>query len=79
MRQGSGALSKALEAKVERVARRLRKPRRAILKEAIEEYLTRHDPQAITEAMNRVADAVDTRLDPALATAAAGMLRRSEW
>lgn len=29
--------------------------------------------------MNRVADAIDTRLDPALAGAAQSILERTEW
>jgi len=37
---------------------------------AIEEYVVRHDPEAVTDAMNRVAEAIDTRPDPALAGAA---------
>jgi antitoxin MazE6 len=68
-----------LEAKVERVARRLRKPRRLVLKEAIDEYVARHDPDAVTEAMNRVADTIDTRSDPAIAAIARRVLERSEW
>lgn len=79
MKQESPSLPKALEAKVTRVARRLRKPRRVVLKEAIEEYASRHDPEAVTEAMNRVAAVVDTRLDPGLAAASRKVLERTEW
>ncbi len=79
MRQQSASLPKRLEAKVAHVARRLRKPRHLVLKEAIDEYAARHDPDAITEAMNRVADTVDTHLDAGLAGAARGILERSEW
>jgi hypothetical protein len=77
-RQGPG-LPRALEARVTRVARRLRKPRRVVLKEAIEEYAARHDPEAVTKAMNRVAALVDTRLDPGLAAASRRVLERTEW
>ncbi len=41
--------------------------------------VARHDPRAVTESMNRVADAVDTRLDPALAAAARRVLEHTEW
>jgi predicted transcriptional regulator len=75
----SSALPKTLEAKVAEVARRLRKPRRAVLKEAINEYAERHDQEAMTAAMNRVAKAIDTRLDPGLAAAAKKILERTEW
>lgn len=79
MKRTSSSLPKALDTKVERVARRLGKPRRIVLKEAIEEYAARHDPEAVTEAMNRVADLVDTRPDPALAVATRRVLERTEW
>jgi predicted transcriptional regulator len=68
-----------VDAKVERVARRLGKPRRLVLKEAIEEYAARHDPDAITAAMDRVAEAVDTRTDAGVAAAGRRILARSKW
>jgi hypothetical protein len=73
------SLPRPLEMKVARVARRLRKPARRVLVEAIDEYVARHDPAAITEAMNRVADAIDTRPDPDLAAAARSILEKTEW
>ena len=79
MKQRPPALPRALDAKVTRVARRLRKPRTMVLKEAIEEYAARHDADAVTEAMNRVAAVVDTRLDPGLAAASRRVLERTEW
>jgi len=72
-------LPRTLETKVAGVARRLRKPRRTVLKEAIDEYVARHDATAVTEAMNRVADAIDTRPDPGLAAAARSILEHTEW
>jgi predicted DNA-binding protein len=79
MKQHAPTLPSALEAKVTRVARRLRKPRRVVLREAIEEYAARHDPEAVTEAMNRLAQVVDSRLDPGLVGAARKVLERTEW
>jgi len=61
------------------VARRLRKPRGVVLREAIEEYAARHEPEAVTEAMNRVAALLDTRLDPGVAAASRRVLERTEW
>jgi len=78
MKQQAPALPRALEARVTRVARRLRKPRKVVLKEALEEYAARHDPEAVTEAMNRVAAVVDTRLDTGLAAASRRVLERTE-
>lgn len=79
MSSKSLSLSKSLDAKVDRVARRLGKARKAVLKEAIDEYAARHDSEAVTAAMNRVADAIDTRLDPGMAAAAGRVLERAEW
>ena len=78
MKHGT-ALPKSLEARVARVARRLRKSRRVVLQEAVDEYAARHDQEAMTAAMNRVAQAVDTRLDPGLAAAAKKVLELTEW
>lgn len=77
--RSKSALPSRLEMKVTRVARRLRKPAGRVLAEAIDEYVARHDPEAITEAMNRVADDVDTRPDAAHAAAASRTLASTEW
>jgi hypothetical protein len=57
----------------------LRKPRGVVLREAIEEYAARHEPEAVTQAMNRVVAVLDTRLDPGLAAASRRVLERTEW
>lgn len=62
-----------------RLARRLKKSRSALFSEALAEYLARHDPEAITEAMNEVCVEVDSRPDRALSAAARRVLERSEW
>ena len=69
----------ALFADAERLARRLKKSRSALFSDAVAEYLARHDPEAITEAMNEVCSEVDARPDPALSAAARRILERSEW
>ncbi len=76
---GTASIPKLLEAKVARLARRLRKPPRRILQEAVEEYITRHEPEAVTEAMNRVAGSVDTRPYQGLAGAVRRVLEQTEW
>lgn len=63
----------------ERLARRMKKTRSALFAEAVAEYVARHEPEAVTEAMNRVADALDTRLDAPAKGAARSLLERSEW
>lgn len=66
-------------AEAERLSRRLKKSRSQFYTEAVTEYLARHDPAAITEAMNKVCGAVDTRPEPAVSAAARRILKRVEW
>ncbi len=63
----------------ERVARRLGKSRSEIYRQALAEYIARHDPDAVTEAMDRVADLLDTRLDAFGTAAARRALERDAW
>ena len=63
----------------ERLCRRLKKSRSQVYTEAVTEYVARHDPQAVTEAMNRVCEAIDTRSDPAISAMAKRTLRNVEW
>ena len=63
----------------DRHARRLNKSRSQLYSEALEEYLVRHGPDEVTEAMNRVADAVEQGVDPFAVRAAARTLSRTEW
>lgn len=63
----------------ERLARRLKKSRSAVFREAVAEYVARHEPEGITEELDRVAGSLDTRLDAPAAAAARRLLRRSEW
>ena len=63
----------------ERLARRLKKSRSQLYREAVTEYLARHEPEAITEAMDQLAAEVDTRPDKFGSAAARHLLERSEW
>jgi metal-responsive CopG/Arc/MetJ family transcriptional regulator len=63
----------------ERLSRRLKKSRSQVYAEAVTEYVARHDPEAVTEAMNRVCDALDTRSDRAISGAARRTLEGIEW
>lgn len=63
----------------EQLSRRLKKSRSQIYTEAVAEYIARHDPEAVTEAMNRVCEMVDTRPDPALGAAVRRTLEAVEW
>jgi predicted transcriptional regulator len=73
------SLPDAIFAEAERVARRLKKTRSQLYREAVTEYLARRDPDAVTEAMDRVADQVDTQPEAWLSEAARRLLERSEW
>ena len=47
--------------------------------DALREYLARHQPDAVTEALDVVYATEPSSLDPALSAAAAQVLERSEW
>jgi metal-responsive CopG/Arc/MetJ family transcriptional regulator len=63
----------------ERLSRRLKKSRSRVYTEAVTEYIARHDPEAVTEAMNRVCEAVGDYSDPAVSGAARRTLEDVEW
>jgi metal-responsive CopG/Arc/MetJ family transcriptional regulator len=63
----------------ERQARRARKSRSQLYAEALSEYLARHAPDEVTDAMNRVLDQVKQPTDPFVSAAARRILERSEW
>lgn len=66
-------------AEAERLTQRLGKSRSQLYTEAVREYLARHDPDAITDAIDRVSSAVDSRPDPFVSAAAHRLLERVEW
>jgi len=63
----------------ERYARRTKKTRSQLYGEALCEYLSRHSPEQVTEAMNRVVDQVGEAVDPFLSASAREALERIEW
>ena len=63
----------------ERLARRTRKSRSQLFSDALKEYLARHTPDEITEAMNRVCDELGETKDAFVSNAARRILRQSEW
>lgn len=63
----------------ERLSRKLKKSRSQVYTEAVTEYVARHDPEAVTEAMNRVCESIDTYPDPAISGAAKRTLENVEW
>ena len=65
--------------KAERLARRLKKTRSQLYREAVAEYIARHDPDSATERMNRVIDEVGGEVDPFTRAAAYRAFKRVEW
>ena len=63
----------------ERLARRTKKSRSRLYGEALKEYLARHAPDEVTEAMNRACAEVGGSEDPFVSSAARRTLERSEW
>ena len=65
--------------KVERLARRARRSRSQVLSAALQEYVARHAPDEVTEAMNRACAEVGDSRDPFVAAAGRRVLSNSEW
>lgn len=63
----------------ERLAKRLNKARSALYAEAIALYVARHDPEAVTDAMNAACDAIGQEADDFTKAAARRALERAEW
>ena len=63
----------------ERHARRARKSRSQLYAEAIVEYLARHAPEEVTEAMNGVVDQLADEADPFVAAAGRRVLEDTSW
>ncbi len=63
----------------ERLARRTKKSRSRLFSDALKEYLARHAPDEVTEAMNRACAEAGEAKDPFVSSAARRILERSEW
>lgn len=63
----------------DRLARHLNTSRSRLYAEAIREYVARHDPHGLTDALNRVCDAVDPTEDAAVTRVGRALLERVEW
>lgn len=63
----------------ERLAKRLKKSRSRLYMEAVAEYVARHDPEAVTVALDQVARKLDISPDEFTAAAARRVLERIEW
>jgi antitoxin MazE6 len=64
--------------KAERLARRMKKSRSELFSRALAEYVARHAPDHVTEAMNQVCAEIDSEPDRFSSAAAQRTLERVE-
>lgn len=65
--------------RAERFARRTKKSRSQLFSDALKEYLARHVPDEVTEAMNQACQKAGQERDAFVSSAARRILRRAEW
>ncbi|MDP8982701.1 MAG: ribbon-helix-helix protein, CopG family [Acidobacteriota bacterium] len=63
----------------ERLARSGKKSRSRLFSDALKEYVARHAPDDITEAMDRTCAELQTPNDEFVSSAARRILEKSEW
>jgi len=63
----------------ERLARLTKKSRSQLFSEAVREYLARHAPEEVTDAMDRICLDLGQPKDEFVSMAARHLLERSEW
>lgn len=63
----------------DRLAKRTKRTRSRLFSDALKEYLARHSPDEVTEAMNRACAEVPDSPDPFVSAASRRALKRSEW
>lgn len=61
------------------LARKTKKSRSQIFSEALREYVARHDPAAVTEALDRVVDEAGQPSDTFVSNAARRALEHTDW
>lgn len=65
--------------KVERFAQRAKRSRSEVFSAALREYIARHAPDEVTDAINRAVDNIEDQRDEFVTTAAGRILKRTEW
>ena len=68
-----------LFAEAEALAQQLDTSRSSLYAAALREYLARHQPDRVTAALDALYSSDPSKLDPALAAAAARILEHAEW
>ena len=64
---------------VERLARRMKRSRSELYSRALAEYVARHAPNRVTDAMNRALTEISEPTDRFVRAASRRVLERSEW
>jgi metal-responsive CopG/Arc/MetJ family transcriptional regulator len=65
--------------KVERFAKREKRSRSEVFSAALREYMARHAPDEVTDAINRAIDEIGDQKDEFVAAAARRVLERTDW
>ena len=63
----------------ERLAKRMKRSRSEIFSRALAEYIARHTPDRVTEAMNQTLAELDESTDPFTIVTGRRLLSRTEW
>jgi len=66
-------------ARAERLAKRLQVSRSELYSRALREYLARHSPDEVTQALDRVCDELDTVADDFVREASRRIVEGTEW
>ena len=66
-------------ARAESLAHRAKRSRSDVYARALSEYVARHAPDSVTEAMDKALDEVNEQADKFLSKTARRTLARSEW
>lgn len=65
--------------KAEQLARRMRRSRSEVYSRALSEYVARHVPDRVTEAMDRALVEIGESAGPFVRVASRRVLKRSDW
>ena len=63
----------------EKQAKRMHKSRSQLYADALSEYLTRHAPEEVTDAMNQTLAQIDQVREPFVQIAANKVIEQTEW
>lgn len=63
----------------ERLAHRERRSRSEVYSAALREYVARHSPDEVTDALDRVLEGVGSSIDPFVITSGRRILEATEW